>query len=205
MLPVKVCGLTRAEDARLAWDLGAAALGFIFHPASPRYLSRAQALELRRSLPSEARCVGVFVNEHPERINALGAELGLSAIQLHGQEIPETCAAIELPVIKAIRSGDEEKLSDYPVAAFLLEATHPSLPGGTGRLADWELAARLARRVPLILAGGLKPGNLQAAFDAVRPRGLDLSSGVETAPGIKDPDLLRALFPTFIGERPCLF
>lgn len=205
MLPVKVCGLTRPEDARLAWELGAAALGFIFHPASPRYLSRVQASVLRRSLPQDAFCVGVFVNESPERINELAAELSLSAVQLHGQEIPEACAAIELPVIKAIRSGDEEKLSDYPVAAFLLEAKHPTLAGGTGRLADWELAARLARRVPLILAGGLKPGNLRAAFDTVQPRGLDLSSGVESAPGIKDPQLLRALFPTFTGERPCLF
>lgn len=209
-MPVKVCGLTRGEDARLAWDLGAAALGFVFHPASPRAMTALQVAHIRRDLPEGAICVGVFVDWEPERINDAAAEAGLAAVQLHGRETPETCAAVRLPVLKAIRaeeSGDQDRLAAFQAAALLLDASHPERLGGTGRTADWTLARRLATRFRLVLAGGLGPGNAQAAWEAVRPAGLDLSSGVELAPGRKDPAKLRALFHALDpkGDRPCLF
>lgn len=206
MIPVKVCGLTRLEDARLAWECGASALGFIFHPPSPRAITARQAREIRRGLPAEAFCVGVFVDLDPDRINAVAEAAGLAAVQLHGREHPEQCAAIRLPVIKVIRAADEAKLDHYAVSAFLLDASHPTKHGGTGLKADWDLAARLARRRPLILAGGLNPDNVLEAIQRVNPAGLDVCSGVEAAPGTKDPDLLQALLlkTTLEGERPCL-
>jgi phosphoribosylanthranilate isomerase len=206
MIPVKVCGLTRAEDACLAWELGAAALGFIFHPASPRAVTVRRAREIRRKLPRGAFCVGVFVDVDPGRINAIAEAAGLDAVQLHGRETPRVCAAMERPVIKLFRAEEEARLDDFSVAAFLLDATHPTLAGGTGLRADWDLAARLARRKPLILAGGLNSANILEASAAVRPAGLDVCSGVESAPGVKDAALLRALLErtTLQGERPCL-
>lgn len=205
MIPVKVCGLTRAEDAQLAWELGASALGFVFHPPSPRAVTARRVAEIRRKLPPEAFCVGVFVGLDPELVNALAEEAGLDAVQLHGRETPSACAAITRPVIKAIRAEDEDRLDAFPTAAFLLDAAHPTLAGGSGLKADWNLAARLARIKPLILAGGLEPGNVLEASAAVRPAALDVCSGVEAAPGIKDPARLRALMRcTTNGERPCL-
>ncbi len=210
MPAVKVCGLTNIEDASLAWELGAAALGFVFHPESPRALTTSQAAKIRAELPSEAVCVGVFVDRDVSEIQAAVEAVGLSAVQLHGRETPELVARLNLPVIKAIRGEealDEGRLRAFEVAAFLLDASHPTLAGGTGLCADWPLAQRLARRFPLILAGGLNPGNVREAFAKVNPRGLDLSSGVEAAPGRKDPQKLRELFQCFPfdGERPCLF
>ena len=206
MIPVKICGLTRLEDARLAWDCGASALGFVFHPASPRAVTARRVRELRRGLPAEAFCIGVFVDVDPARINAIAEEAGLDAVQLHGRETPEICAALTRPILKAIRAEDESRLADYPVAAFLLDAAHPALAGGTGQKADWHLAARIAQRRPLILAGGLNPSNILEAIQCVRPTGLDVCSGVEAAPGIKDAELLKSLLArtTTKGERPCL-
>ena len=206
MIPVKICGLTRIEDARLAWELGASALGFVFHPASPRAVTATQVAAIRRKLPAEAFCIGVFVDMDPDRVNALAEDAGLDAVQLHGRETPEQCAAIRHPVIKAIRPGDESRLDDFPVAAFLLDAVHPTLAGGTGLKADWNLAARIARQRPLILAGGLTPENISEAAASVQPLGLDVCSGVEASPGIKDVQRLKDLLArmTTEGERPCL-
>jgi phosphoribosylanthranilate isomerase len=206
MIPVKVCGLTRPEDACLAWELGASALGFIFHPTSPRAVTARRAREIRRKLPREAFCVGVFVDADPGRINAMAEVAGLDAVQLHGHETPLTCSVIERPVIKILRAEDESRLDEFTVAAFLLDAAHPTLLGGTGLRADWNLAARIARRRPLILAGGLNPDNILEASATVHPAGLDVCSGVESAPGIKDAALLKALMErtTLQGARPCL-
>ncbi len=206
MTPIKICGLTRAEDALLAWELGASALGFVFHPASPRNVTATQVSAIRRHLPPEAFCVGVFVDRAPEEVNAVAQRAGLHAVQLHGHETPQHCRAIRLPVIKAIRKEDEGRLGDYDVAAFLLDAAHPLLPGGTGQKADWALAARIAQSKPLILAGGLNATSIQKAIATVHPSGLDLSSGVESAPGIKDSALLKSLFLKCErkGTRPCL-
>jgi phosphoribosylanthranilate isomerase len=209
MAAIKVCGITRAEDGRLAWELGATALGFVFHPASPRAVTVREAALIRAELPSEAVCIGVFVDRSAEEIQDTVAAVSLSAVQLHGRETPEIAARFQVPVIKAIRAedADEVRLREYRVAAFLLDASHPTLAGGTGLCADWNLARKLATQHPLILAGGLHPDNARHAFDAVRPRALDLSSGLEAAPGRKDPARLRRLFLQFpqVGERPCLF
>lgn len=204
--PVKVCGLTRAQDARLAWELGASALGFIFHPASPRCVSADQVRRIRAELPAEALCVGVFVDAAADQVNRIADAAGLGAVQLHGRETPQCCEAITRPVLKAVRAEDEARLEAYPVCAFLLDAVHPRLAGGTGLKADWDLARRIAMEHPLILAGGLGPGNLREAAEAVCPRGFDLSSGVEVSPGIKDPVKLAALFAQLDpkGTRPCL-
>lgn len=206
MIPVKICGLTRTQDALLAWEGGASALGFVFHPASPRAVTAKRLREIRRELPPEAFCIGVFVDAEPERINAIAEETGLDAVQLHGHETPHVCATITCPVIKAIHAQDLPRLQAYQVAAFLLDAEHPTLAGGTGQKADWNLAARLARRAPLLLAGGLNLGNIQEAARCVNPSGLDVCSGVEASPGIKDEALLKALLArtTSNGERPCL-
>jgi len=205
-IPIKICGLTRAEDARLAWELGASALGFIFHEKSPRNVTTHQVAEIRRALPADAFCVGVFVDRGADEVNAIAREVGLDAVQLHGRETPLQCAAMERPVIKAIRAEDEDWLNEYHVSAFLLDAVHPTLAGGTGLKADWLLAARIAKRARLILAGGLESSNVREALETVRPAGLDLSSGVEASPGVKDPDKLRALFSELDcqGARPCL-
>ena len=206
MIPVKICGLTRIEDASLAWDLGASALGFIFHPASPRAVTATQVAAIRRELPADAFCVGVFVNMESDRVNDLAEDAGLNAVQLHGRETPAQCAAITRPVIKAIRPEDEPRLDEFPVAAFLLDAVHPTLAGGTGLKADWNLATRIARQKPLILAGGLTPENISEAAASVHPLGLDVCSGVEASPGIKDMQRLKDLLArmTTEGERPCL-
>lgn len=206
MIPVKICGLTREEDARLAWDCGASALGFIFHPASPRAVTARRVRQIREELPPEAFCVGVFVDLPPESINEIAEEAGLDAVQLHGRETPGTCAALTRPVIKAIRAEDLPKLKDYAVSAFLLDAVHPTLAGGTGLKADWHLASRIAQRNPLILAGGLTPDNILEATECVRPAGLDVCSGVEAAPGLKDAALLKSLLArtTKKGMRPCM-
>ena len=206
MIPVKVCGLTRPQDALLAWELGAAALGFVFHPSSPRAITAKGVAEIRRHLPAEAFCVGVFVNLSANEVNALADEAGLSAVQLHGRETPELCATIRLPIIKAIRADDENRLDQFKVAAFLLDASHPTLHGGTGLVADWTLAARIAQRHPLVLAGGLKSDNVLEAARWVKPAALDVCSGIEAAPGVKDPLLLKDLLSKFPwkGGRPCL-
>jgi len=209
MPAVKVCGLTRTEDALLAWELGAAALGFVFHPESPRSVTPSQAAAIRAELPPEAVCIGVFVDRSPHEVQDIAAAVGLTAVQLHGHETPEVAAQCRLPVIKAIRAEDcdEGRLRAFRVSAFLFDASHPSLAGGTGLRADWTLAQATAARHPLILAGGLHPGNVRKALNTVRPRGLDLSSGLESAPGCKDPERLLELFRCLPmkGERPCLF
>ncbi len=207
--PIKICGLTRVEDARLAWELGASALGFVFHARSPRNVSTDQVTDIRRQLPPEAFCVGVFVDRSVEDVHETARAAGLSAVQLHGFETPETCAELARlgwPVIKVIRAEDEGRLDDFIAATFLLDAAHPSLPGGTGLKADWGLAARIAQTHPLILAGGLDPSNILEAIETVHPAALDLSSGVEASPGVKDPIKLRTLFSELDmkGIRPCL-
>lgn len=193
-VPVKVCGLTRVQDARRAWELGAAALGLIFHPASPRFLAPVQARELRRSLPPEAVVVGVFVDRPASEVNAVADFVGLSMVQLHGRESMSLQRAVTRPLIKAVRAEDEPRLARGPASLLLLDASHPVLAGGTGLRADWDLAARLARRHPLLLAGGLGPDNVAEALAAVAPAALDVNSGVEARPGEKDAGRLRALF-----------
>ncbi|MGB8930691.1 MAG: phosphoribosylanthranilate isomerase [Anaeromyxobacteraceae bacterium] len=188
MVRVKICGITRLEDALAAARAGADALGFNFWPKSKRYVDPRVAGEIISLLPPFVAAVGVFVD--PTRDEALrAAELsGVHWLQLHGDESPEFCAALPLPVIKAIRvhhRASLDALDEFDVAGFLLDADTAGY-GGSGKTFDWTLAAEGARRAPIVLAGGLRPENVADAVRQVRPWAVDVASGVERAPGVKD-------------------
>jgi phosphoribosylanthranilate isomerase len=192
---VKICGITRLEDALAAVRLGADALGFNFWPRSKRYLAPAAAREIVRRLPPLVTTVGVFVD--PSREEVLGAveASGVEVAQLHGDEPPALCAELPLAVVKAIRVRDAaalEALRAYQVAGFLLDSDSSGY-GGSGATFDWALAAAAvaAAERPVILAGGLGPDNVAEAVRTVRPYGVDVASGVESAPGLKDEQLMR--------------
>jgi phosphoribosylanthranilate isomerase len=190
---VKICGITRPEDALLAARLGADALGFNLWPGSKRHVSAAAARDLVRRLPPLVTPVGVFVN--PTRDEVLRAiELaGVAVVQLHGDEPPDFCASFPVPVWKAIRVTGPSALAalaSYEVQGFLLDAPAPGYGGG-GVPFDWALAAEVAAELPVLLAGGLSPENVAEAVRTVRPWGVDVASGVESAPGRKDPERLR--------------
>jgi phosphoribosylanthranilate isomerase len=191
MTEIKVCGITNIDDARHACACGVDALGFVFHPASPRAVTPLQAREIVADLPPGVATVGVFVNADADRVRETVRFCGLDLIQLHGDESPGFCRQFDpAAVIKAVppaAATDTAGLEQYRVRALLVDAREGSRYGGTGKTADWELAARLARRRPLILAGGLGPDNIAAALAAVRPQAVDLNSGIEAAPGRKDP------------------
>jgi phosphoribosylanthranilate isomerase len=192
---VKICGITSLEDAHAAVDCGADALGFVFYPPSSRYVTAEQAEQIIRSLPPFVATVGLFVDVTPDVINETVARCGLDRVQLHGRETPEFCHRIGRPVIKAIRVKNAESLRplpDYRVSAYLLDAyVEGALPGGTGAPFSWELAVRAKPYGPVILAGGLTPENVEAAIAQVSPYGVDVSSGVERAPGVKDRRKMR--------------
>lgn len=193
---VKICGLTCAADALAAVEAGADALGFMFHARSPRALSPRQVREITRALPPFVARVGVFVDAPAEEIRAAIREAGLDTLQFHGAETPGFCAQFELPVIKAFRVADEAVLAElpaYPVAAHLLDAFVAGAHGGTGTTFNWAIArAAVAAGHRILLAGGLTPENVARAVAEVRPFGVDVSSGVESAPGRKDAAKMRA-------------
>jgi phosphoribosylanthranilate isomerase len=207
---VKICGLTRAEDAALAQELGAWALGFVFYPKSKRYIDPQQAQTIIQTLPNPARAIGVFVNQTDEAL-AIAKKIPLGGVQLHGDETPEDCKKVKQNfsglVIKAFRPETEDDLNAIhlykgAVDYILLDAAAPGQWGGTGKTTDWTLAAKAAEiGIPLILAGGLTAENILAADRQVKPFALDLSSGVEISPGIKDTDKLKRLFRAIQGDE----
>jgi phosphoribosylanthranilate isomerase len=187
---VKICGITRLEDALAAARLGADALGFNFWPGSRRHVTPAAAHAIVSALPPFVTPVGVFVNQPEGEIRAIAAETGIQVLQLHGDEPPDLCARLPLPVVKAIPVDQVSTLSrllSYEVQAFLLDTPSRGF-GGTGRPFDWSLAEGVSDVAPVILAGGLDPENVAAAIRAVRPFAVDVASGVESSPGVKDPD-----------------
>ena len=195
MVRVKICGITNLEDALCAVEHGTDALGFIFHPRSPRYVSPGQASEIIRALPPFVAPVGVFVNEARDRLEATVASAGLRVIQLHGDEPPEACLGHSVPVIRALRVGqrfDLASLKAYPVDTFLLDTQVKGAYGGTGETFDWEVARVVASRVRVVLAGGLSPDNVAEAIRVARPYAVDAISGVEAEPGRKDHEKLAA-------------
>ena len=199
MTKIKICGLRRREDALLASSLGADFIGFIFVPESPRYvepLFAAEVAEKVRSRPTAPKIVGVFRNEKPEHVRAIAEGVGLDYVQLQGTESEEDVRRIGMPVIKAVHVGAWAPRTDaHPSAAWLLFDTYDARrSGGTGRRFDWSLLAGAERRQPFLLAGGLNPENASAAISAVRPDAIDLASGVESSPGVKDPRKLELLF-----------
>jgi phosphoribosylanthranilate isomerase len=186
---IKICGITRPEDALVACEYGANALGFIFVPSSPRYVSPAAAGRIIAGLPPFVAPVGVFVNETRDRINETIASSGIRVIQLHGEETAEEAASYAVPVIKGfrVREGfDVESLDAYPVSAFLLDSHSGHMHGGTGKTFDWSIAVGANQSRRIILGGGLTPQNVAEAVTRVRPYAVDVSSGVEVSPGIKD-------------------
>ena len=187
---VKICGIRSLEDAEAALDAGADALGFNFWQQSPRYVDPAAAREIIAKLPPMATVVGVFVNEEANRIVTLASELGLSAVQLHGDEPPEFCASLgSIKTIKAIRVGqdfDLGVLKSYAVNLVLLDSNIKGSYGGTGQSFDWSIAIEAQRWARIILAGGLTAENVAHAIAQVRPWAIDVCSGVEAEPGRKD-------------------
>ena len=189
MIKIKICGITNIEDALAAVEAGADALGFVFFEKSPRNILPEQAAAIIRRLPPFVQTVGLFVNEQVAVINSIADRCGLDIVQLHGDETPEFCTGVRRRVIKAFRVKDAsslDQLERYDVAACLLDAWGPAAHGGTGKTFNWELAAAAAASRCIILAGGLTPENVAEAMAAVRPYAVDVSSGVEIAPGCKD-------------------
>jgi phosphoribosylanthranilate isomerase len=194
MVRVKICGVTSVEAARGAVALGADAIGLNFHPASPRALDVATAREIVSALGAGVLTVGVFVDMPTERILALREQVGFRCVQLHGDEPPEALAPFLPHAYKALRVRGPDVLEEaarYPGEHILLDAYVPGQPGGTGATFDWRLARELASRRPLTLAGGLTPDNVARAVTEVRPFCVDVASGVERAPGVKDLELVR--------------
>ena len=193
---VKICGITRPEDAVHAVAHGAAAIGFVFWPDSPRFIDPYRARRIAALLPPFVATVGVFVNQPAEYIKMVASVVPLTTIQLHGEEPPAFAESLSRPVLKAISAVDGTVAAEmWPSRVMLLVDAHdPVRRGGTGDTADWRLAARLARERHVLLAGGLTAENVASAVAAVRPFGIDVSSGVEISPGIKDERRLAALF-----------
>lgn len=187
---VKICGITRAEDLQAACNAGADALGFVFYARSPRHLEIAQAAALVAQLPPFVQSVGLFVDAEPAFVEAVLKAVPLDLLQFHGSEAPEQCRHHGRPYLKAVRMREGTDLVKYcadfdDARALLLDAYVPGVPGGTGERFDWELIpAGLTK--PIVLSGGLDAGNVGRAVQTVRPWAVDVSSGVEAAPGIKD-------------------
>lgn len=207
MVFVKICGITNLEDALVAVDAGADALGFNFYARSPRYISPANARSIIEQLPDETMSVGVFVNEgEPEQVARIADLAGLRAVQLHGDESPQYCRALrDRFVIKALRVGDgfePQSAKDYETDAILLDAFSSSARGGTGRLVDWSVARAVGEVVPqLFLAGGLSVENVALAIAAVEPYALDACSSLESVPGRKDAERVRAFVAAARGAH----
>jgi phosphoribosylanthranilate isomerase len=200
-LLVKICGITSPEDARLASEAGADAIGFVFWLMSPRKVDPQRAATVARGLPDHVLRVGVFVDAPVDEMARVADAVGLDLLQLHGNEPPEALAGLPRPALKAVRVGKgfaAEAATRYAAhAAGLVVDTRlagdTSMPGGTGVPFDWSLVEGLAGRVPfLMLAGGLTPSNVGEAIRSVRPHAVDVSSGVEALPGRKDPEKVRA-------------
>jgi len=199
MVRAKICGITRLEDAELATELGAWALGLILWPGSPRACDAGVAAGIARELRRRVETVGVFVNAPLDEISQAAEEIGFTHVQLHGDEGPSFCDAVAqrtgCKVIKAVRvasGADLQQLARFHTDFHLLDAAAGKLRGGSGRSWDWALAARHRSHVPVILSGGLHAGNVAEGIAAVHPWGVDTASGTEAEPGIKDPERLEA-------------
>ncbi|NLA75511.1 MAG: phosphoribosylanthranilate isomerase [Deltaproteobacteria bacterium] len=207
MLKVKICGITNYDDAVVAANLGADALGFIFAPKSPRKIEPAIAAEIIKELPPFIKTVGVFVNEHIDKIKDIVDYCGLDSIQLHGDETPEICEALMPRAIKAVRVRDDfdtSRLLSYrgKIRAFLLDTYSEKAAGGTGKTFNWDKALEInSIGIPVILAGGLTPSNITKAIKKVRPYGVDINSGIEKGPGVKDHEAMKELFQKIRKEE----
>lgn len=202
MIAAKICGLTRVEDALLVVELGAAAIGFVFYSKSPRYIEASAAARISAQLPSHIARVGVFVNPDLEFLSFTARSAQLTHLQLHGEENPLLCRQATLPVIKTVRHTTElNKYGDASVAAFLVDSKTPNQFGGTGQRADWSFCRQVRKQAPVILAGGLSAQNIATAIKSTAPDAVDLSSSVESSPGVKDHQKLREFFNALKNVR----
>lgn len=193
---VKICGITRPEDALVAVDLGVDALGLVFYAPSPRNVTIATAADVARQIPAFVSVVGLFVNAEPSFVEEVIANVGLSLLQFHGDETPEDCERFGLPYIKAIRVKADTNLVQYArdftsAKALLLDTYTEGVAGGTGQLFDWNLIPSALPK-PVILAGGLLANNVAQAIRQVKPYAVDVSGGVEATKGIKDAQKIAA-------------
>jgi phosphoribosylanthranilate isomerase len=199
---VKICGITRADDALAAVAAGASAIGFVFWPDSPRFVDPYRARAIRAALPPFVSAVGVFVNQPLDYVSGVASLVRLGAVQLHGDETPQFASQLPAPIVKALPLATlgERDLAAWPDETMVLLDVHDPLKrGGTGRTIDWDAAAAISARRRIVLAGGLTPDNVADAVARVRPFGIDVSSGVEVSPGIKDHRRVRALFEALHG------
>ena len=199
MIPVKICGITTCEDAEIAVNYGASAIGMIFYEGSPRYIYPEKVKEWIPAIPAKMKKVGVFVNEKRKNIKTIVDKLNLDYIQLHGDETPEYCDKMIRPVIKVFHMGtdyDSVVLGNFQVHAFLFDTYQKDKCGGTGRSFNWDLISDLKTDTPIILSGGLNPDNINAGIATVQPSAVDVNSGVESKPGIKDKVKVEKLFNT---------
>lgn len=192
MTRVKICGITNCEDAKLVCDSGADAIGLVFYPPSPRYVSTQQAAEIVQSIPPFTTSVGLFVNAERIEIEQILEQTAIDIIQFHGDEPEQFCASFRRPYIKAVRMKDglnlHEVQEQYKSArGILLDTYKKGVPGGTGESFDWDKVPH-DMSTPVILAGGLGPENITAAIQQVKPYAVDVSGGVEAFKGKKDPD-----------------
>ncbi len=199
MVRVKICGNVTLKDTMAAVEAGADAVGFVFYARSPRVVGPKAVAAIVSHLPPFVTPVGLFVNEKPEVVRQIASDCGIRLVQLHGEESPQYCAELKLPVLKGIRVHTREdvaNLSAYRVDAILLDAYVEGMAGGTGTTFDWSLAVEAKAWGPIILAGGLTPDNVAEAISRVRPYGVDVSSGVESSPGVKDHAKVKAFVET---------
>jgi phosphoribosylanthranilate isomerase len=208
MTLVKICGITNVEDALHSVSAGADMLGFNFFPRSPRYIPPDEARQIIDQLPADLLTFGVFVNEvTPERVMEIASLAGVTGVQLHGDETPEYCGAcMDRYVVKSFAVGDDfapAKVLKYNVNAIMLDASHGELRGGTGRLADWNLARQTQRfGARIFLAGGLSPANVVEAIKCVEPYAVDACSLLEERPGKKDNQLVRQFIQLVHSVKP---
>ncbi len=198
MTPVKICGITRIEDARVAAQLGAHAIGFVFYAGSERNVEPVRAAEIIRALPPFVTTVGLFVNPAADEVRRVLEQAPLDLLQFHGDETPEFCRSVGMPYVKALRVKAESDLLQYAqlygdARGLLLDAYVAHAHGGTGTTFDWSLIPQNLP-LPVILSGGLNPDNVAAAIRRVRPWAVDVSSGVEARPGVKDAQKMTAFF-----------
>ena len=193
---VKICGITSVQDALHALSAGADAIGLVFYPQSPRYIAIEQAKMIANAAGPFVTVVGLFVNAHQRYVGDILARVPLNLLQFHGEETPEYCRQFSLPYLKAIRVKPGIVLSDIiktydSASGILLDTYRKGVPGGTGESFDWNLVPRRCM-LPIVLAGGLKPENVHRAISITKPYGVDVSGGVESAPGIKDKEKINA-------------
>jgi phosphoribosylanthranilate isomerase len=204
---VKICGITRTEDARLAVDAGADAIGLVFYAASPRFVTNNQAAEISRTIPAFVSRVALFKDAEKQMIESVLQQVEIDLIQFHGSESAEFCQQFDRPYIKALGMKNAEHNMDYLHAsaekyrsakALLLDAHAPGEAGGTGETFDWTSIGTITK--PIVLAGGLTADNVRQAVSIVHPYAVDVSSGVECSPGIKDKEKVIAFMRQLVCE-----